>query len=430
MNGLFPNAWHVARREYLQRVRSRSFLIVTAVLAVAGLAIGLLPVIGRLIEGDATTSIGVYSSDAELRSTSATAIGLILTASNGTEGDADPYRIDLVDDPDAARRQVREGALDGLLTVERTGDGDLSWEAYTDASLMDPRLVAVRQAATQVTIGDRLQRAGVDPGEAGEIFAPTAFEVTPVDPEAAGDEPDFGPDYVLSNALVILTFMAVVTYGSWVATSVAEEKSSRVMELLITAAHPRQLLAGKVLGNGGAGLTQYVVVLVAVLAAVLLQGFIADRLFGSGGADLDQLDLVVLIPFALLFVPGFMLYCILYAGLGSLASRQEDVTQVTGPMLFLGMGGYFIAFVAMATPDVAWIKLLSLVPFFSPYLLPTRFLLGTPPAAWEWLAAGALMLLFLLGALWIAARIYSAGVLLYGQRLSLRSAWKAVRVNR
>ena len=433
MSGLFPNAWHVARREYLQRVRGRTFFIVTAVLAVAGLAIGLLPVIGRVIEGDATTSIGVYSTDAELRSASATAIGLILTASDdGPDGGADPYRIEPVGDPDAARQQVRDGDLDGLLSVERREDGDLSWEAFTDASLMDPRLVAVRQAATQVTIGDRLQRAGVDPGEAGEIFAPTAFEVTPIDPEAAGDDdPDFGPDYVLSNVLVILTFMAVVTYGSWVATSVAEEKSSRVMELLITAAHPRQLLAGKVLGNGAAGLTQYVVVLAAVLVAVLLQGFIAERLFGSGGgASLDQLDLVVLIPFALLFVPGFMLYCILYAGLGSLASRQEDVTQVTGPMLFLGMGGYFVAFVAMATPDAAWIKLLSLIPFFSPYLLPTRFLLGTPPAAWEWLVAGALMLLFLLGALWVAARIYSAGVLLYGQRLSLRSAWNAVRVNR
>jgi ABC-2 type transport system permease protein len=431
MIGLFPNAWHVARREYLQRVRSRSFMIVTAVLAVAGLAIGLLPVIGRLIEGDATTSVGVYAADAELRTTSATALGLILAATDGGPADgADPYQIQPIADADAAREQVRDGELDGLLTVERTGDGDLAWEAFTDASLADPRLVAVRQAATQVTIGDRLERAGVDPGEAGEIFAPTAFEVTPTDPQAAGDEPDFGPDYVLANALVILTFMAVVTYGSWVATSVAEEKSSRVMELLITAAHPRQLLAGKVLGNGGAGLTQYVVVLVSVLAAVLLQGFIAERLFGSGGAELDQLDLVVMIPFALLFVPGFMLYCILYAGLGSLAARQEDVTQVTGPMLFLGMGGYFVAFVAMATPDLGWIRILSLIPFFSPYLLPTRYLLGTPPAPWEWLAAAALMLVFLLGALWVASRIYSAGVLLYGQRLSLRNAWNAVRVNR
>jgi ABC-2 type transport system permease protein len=99
-------------------------------------------------------------------------------------------------------------------------------------------------------------------------------------------------------------------------------------------------------------------------------------------------------------------------------------------MLFIGMGGYFVAFVAMATPDVAWIQLLSLIPFFSPYLLPTRYLLGAPPAAWEWLVAGGLMLVFLLAALWIAARIYSAGVLLYGQRLGLRNAWKAVRVNR
>jgi ABC-2 type transport system permease protein len=203
------------------------------------------------------------------------------------------------------------------------------------------------------------------------------------------------------------------------------------MELLITAATPRQLLGGKVLGTGAAGLTQYVVVLGAVLVAVLLQGPIAERLLGPGAAtSLPEVDLGVLVPFAFLFVPGFLLYCTLYAGLGSLASRQEDVTQVTGPMLFLGMGGYFIAFVAMATPDEGWIKILSLIPFFSPYLLPTRFLLGAPPAAWEWLVAGGLMLAFLLGALWIAARIYSAGVLLYGQRLGLRSAWNAVRVNR
>jgi ABC-2 type transport system permease protein len=428
MMGLFPNAWHVARREYRQRVGSRAFLIVTALLAVAGLTIGMLPVIGRLIEGDATTEIGVYAAEAELRTTSAGAIGAILTA---RDDDADAYRIEAVSDVDAARQQVRDGEVDALLSVEREEDGDLAWDAFTDASFTDPRLVALRQAATQVTIADRLERAGIDPAQAGDIFAPTTFDVSPLDPAADGPDEDFGPDYLLANALVILTFMAVITYGSWVATSVAEEKSSRVMELLITAASPRQLLAGKVLGTGAAGLTQYVVVLAAVLVAVLLQGVVAERLIGAGAAtDLAEVDLGVLVPFAVLFVPGFLLYCTLYAGLGSLASRQEDVTQVTGPMLFIGMGGYFVAFVAMATPDVAWIQLLSLIPFFSPYLLPTRYLLGAPPAAWEWLVAGGLMLVFLLAALWIAARIYSAGVLLYGQRLGLRNAWKAVRVNR
>jgi ABC-2 type transport system permease protein len=429
--GLLPNAWHVAWREYRQRVGSRAFLIVTALLAVAGLTIGMLPVIGRLIEGDSTRRVAVYSADSELRTTTAAALGLILTTTDGPGDGADPYDIGAVSDFEAARQQVRDDDLDGVLSIEREPEGDLIFDFVTDASFTDTWLVAVRQAATQLIIADRLEQAGVDPTQAGEIFGPTTFEITPADPEAADIDENFGPDYLLANALVILTFMAVITYGSWVATSVAEEKSSRVMELLVTAATPRQLLAGKVLGTGAAGLTQYVVVLASVLLAVLLQGAIAERIFGPGGAtSLDEVNLGALVPFAFLFVPGFLLYCTLYAGLGSLASRQEDVTQVTGPMLFIGMGGYFVAFVAMATPDVAWIQLLSLIPFFSPYLLPTRYLLGAPPAPWEWLLAGVLMLAFLLAALWIAARIYSAGVLLYGQRLGLRNAWRAVRVNR
>ena len=113
-----------------------------------------------------------------------------------------------------------------------------------------------------------------------------------------------------------------------------------------------------------------------------------------------------------------------------MASRQEDVNQVTGPMLFVGMGGYFASFVAMATPAAAWVKILSLIPFFSPYLLTARTVLAHNVQPWEWAVAAALMLLFLVGALWLAARIYSAGVLMYGQRSNLRSIWRAVRVNR
>jgi ABC-2 type transport system permease protein len=153
--------------------------------------------------------------------------------------------------------------------------------------------------------------------------------------------------------------------------------------------------------------------------------------FGEAGSiDLQGIDLSVLVPFGLLFIPGFLLYCTLYAGFGSMASRQEDVTQVTGPMLFIGMGGYFASFIAINTPDETWVKVLSLVPFFSPYLLPARHVLTGNVAPWEWLAAGILMLAFLLVALWLAGRIYSAGVLLYGQRSNLRSVWRAVRVDR
>ena len=112
-----------------------------------------------------------------------------------------------------------------------------------------------------------------------------------------------------------------------------------------------------------------------------------------------------------------------------MASRIEDVQQVTGPMIMIGMVGYLAAFIGMNTPEAAWVQVLSLIPFFSPYLLPVRMLLSTV-APWEWIAAGGLMIVFLLGALWVAARIYAAGVLLYGQRAGLRAAWRATRVHR
>ena len=261
MNSLLPNAWHIARREYRMRTQSRTFVIVTAFLALIGLGIAMLPVLGRVIAGDETTTIAVHSSDAQLESATATSMAQLLNA----DGKA-TYEIITADNAAAAEADVRAGTVDGLLTVTRGADGELSFEALTDASATDQRLFAVRQAVIQVNIGDRLQRAGVEPSEVGQIFAETPWQLTPLDPNARSLEDNFGANYILAYALVILTFMAVITYGQWVATSVAEEKSSRVMELLITAATPRQLLAGKVIGNGAAGLTQYAVVVAAALA--------------------------------------------------------------------------------------------------------------------------------------------------------------------
>ena len=200
--------------------------------------------------------------------------------------------------------------------------------------------------------------AGVG-AEAGEIMAPAAVEIEQSDPSAFDPEENFGARYLFAMALVILTFMAVITYGTWVASSVAEEKSSRVMELLITAATPRQLLAGKVLGTGAAGLTQYIAVVVASILGFVIQRVLADRLYGSGGTQIEGINLGVLLPFGVFFLAGFMLYATLYAALGSIASRQEEVQQVTGPMIFIAMIGYFAAFIGLNTPDAAWIQALS-----------------------------------------------------------------------
>jgi ABC-2 type transport system permease protein len=422
MRTLFPNAWFVARREFRMRVRSRSFLIVTAILALVGVGLTLLPLGIELLAGSDDRRVAVVASGNDIPGSLG---GTLQAALNATETDPErQWQVESSDDEPGARQEVTDGELDALLAVSRGSGGDLAYDVFTDEGPTSSLHVALRSALYQVSVSDRLQRAGVE-ADANQILAPPAITVTRSDPDAQDPEENFGARYLFAMALVILTFMAVITYGTWVASSVAEEKSSRVMELLITAATPRQLLAGKVLGTGAAGLTQYVAVVLAAGIGLVLQNVLKGRLLGAESANqLEGLEL-----FGLFFIGGFMLYAILYAGLGSMASRQEEVQQVTGPMIFVAMIGYFAAFIGLNTPDAQWMQWLSWVPFFSPYLLIARAILDTV-APWEWLLAGALMLAFLAGALWVAARIYSAGVLLYGQRLSLRNVFSAVRVDR
>ena len=426
IGGLFPNAWTVAVREFRLRVRSRVFQVVTLILALVGVGLALLPVGISALGFDQPASVAVFAADPEA-DTGAVALVAVL---NGMEQSG--VEAEVTADGDAAQAAVEDGELDGLVRVGRGSDGDLTFDLYTAEGPTSSLVFTVNTAAGQVAVADRLQRAGVDPSQMGEIFAPTSFEVTPVDPNAIDPEENFGARYLLATALVILMFMAIITYGQWVATSVAEEKASRVMELLITAATPRQLLLGKVMGAGGAGLTQYVVVVAAALAGLLLQGFVSELVLGEAAGpalEVQGLEPVLLAVVGLFFLGGFGLYATLYAALGSTASRQEDVQNITGPMILVGVAGYFVAFTALNVPDADWVQALSFVPFFSPYLVPIRMVMGHIEP-WE---IGLALILLLVGvaiALWVAARIYSAGVLLYGQRAGLRAVWRAVRVNR
>jgi len=259
----------------------------------------------------------------------------------------------------------------------------------------------------------------------------TPFAVVPVNP-SAGPAKNVSQEVstsLLSTGLIVLIFMAIVTYGMWVAMSVAEEKGSRVMELMLNATTPLQMLAGKVIGTGRPA-DAVRDRLAAVVGGLLAQGPIHQMVLGSGsGAPFGGLDPVVLAAFAVLFVLGFLFYSLLYAALGSLVSRQEDVQSATSPLMMLIFVGYFMSIFGLQAIDATWVKVASFVPFFSPYLMLARVSAGHV-ALWEFALAVAFLLAGIAVALVAAARIYSAGVLLYGQRVGLRQVLKAARVSR
>jgi len=433
MNGwrsLLPNAWYIAVREFRGRVRTRSFVLGTILLAVLGLVATQGSVLIDVAVSSTQTKLAVVTEASGLPSGYAALLDGLLNPS--TDKNAHPsFRLTWVPSGDAATAvtDLANGKYDGVLVIRRDpASGNLAFTLRTDLTADGVVVKNISSAATMLSLSDIAGRAGTTFGAALQ----TSFSITPVNANSPSQSLSGQITNTLtSTILIVLIFMAIVTYGTWVAMSVAEEKSSRVMELMLNAATPLQMLAGKVIGNGVAGLLQYGIVIASVVVGLVVQGPIRAAVLGGsgGGLSLGGMDPMVFAAFLILFTGGFLLYSLLYAALGSLVSRQEDVQSATSPLMMLIMVGYFMSIFGMQAIDDTWVKVLSFVPFFSPYLMLTRVAVGHVQL-WEFLLALVFMVLAIAAALVMAARIYSAGVLLYGQRVGLRQILRAARVSR
>ncbi len=417
------NARLVAGREYGVRVRSRAFAVSTLVLAVVAALAAMAPLAIRALERDTVVRIGASAPDARTAELTLRSLDIVLNAGASLDPTATPqYRFSLVDPVDlpAARTEVAAGSLDGLVVLTR-GPGDRLDFEYVTANPAGRQAVLFRLVAVAIAASIRADEAK------GLVGAFVVTDAVPGDVPAVS-EVDVASRQILATVLVMLIFVTSVTYGMWVATSVAEEKSSRVMEVMLNAATPGEMLGGKVLGVGGAGLTQLVAIVVPAGVVVALQDPLARLVLGVAGAATPLAGLTpgILAAFVVFFLLGFVLTALVYAAAGSLVSRQEDVQQVALPMLMLSFAAYFAAFFASSAPAAAWVAPLSWMPFFSPYLMMTRLVTGSV-APWEMALAVGLLAGAILVALVAAARIYAAGVLLYGQRPTVAGVVRAAR---
>jgi ABC-2 type transport system permease protein len=430
----------VARREFMFRGRTRTFRITTVILVVVGVGLALAPVIIRFVDrGSTGDRVLVYVGDTHPGVDVPVALGLLLNAPTPgvpVSSESTPsFSVEETADVDAARAEVVADTAKALVVLDRSASGDLTFTLYAKDSLIARRNQLIQQAAASIAIQDRLLTAGITPGDQAKLFAPPAFSLKPADPNATSNAPQTGEEFVSSFAigfvLSILLFMAIILYGQWVAFSVAEEKNSRVMEVVLAAATPFQLLSGKVVGVGGLALVQYLIVLVASAAVLIFQGQIAAFVFGGPSTvDLPEgLSVPLLLLFGVMFVFGFALYAVLYAGAASLVSRQEDVNQIVAPLTIISVAGYLVASYAgtgLIPIDSPLVVVLSFIPFFSPYLMLTRLGQGAATAP-EVVVAIALLVAFIPMALWFAARLYRSGVLMYGQSPTPRTLIRALQ---
>ena len=369
----------VARREIVERLRSRAFLISTVVmllLVAASVGLG-----------------GFLSKETTYRFAAVAPVPADLEAA--LDRAADPFdaraRLDVVPSPAAGRETLEAEDADALLILPQDR---LVFRADVDPQLAAVADTAVRAVRRHLPPAPELSVVSLEPGEAEHTDAEVLV--------AAG------------GSLLLVVLLAV--YGQSVIASVVEERSSRVVELVLSTVRARHLLAGKVVGIGILGLAQ--LTLIAGLAAVLLAAGAFDAPAELGGS------LALVIPW---FVLGFALYAVAYAVAGALASRQDGPDAAGQPVSYALAAAYFVGYVVVsADAEGAAAHALTILPLTAPLVLPARSaLVGVP--AWEHALALVLVLATIVALVRFAGRVYAHGVLHAGPAIGIRDALRLSR---
>ena len=384
--------WLVARREITSRIRERGFLISSAITMLVILAIVIVP---RFVGG------GNTSFDLAVTGPASTAIVPALDTA-GTSAGVE-VRVRTYPDQQAARAAVRDGHADAALL-----DGDT---VVSDGE-PDSRLAAVLAAAHRdVSTQARLAERDIDPAAVAE-----ALDVPPLRMVTLPGTDDNGVRKGIAFVAVIILFGQLIGYGTWVAFGVVEEKSSRVVEILLATLRPWQLLAGKILGIGALALGQLVLVTGVGLAAAV----------GIGTVSLPAQALGIVGQVLAWFVLGYAFFSSAYAAAACRVSRQEELNNVTGPMTLVLMVSYLVAIYAIRQPKGVLAQVASLVPPFSAMTMPTRTAVGQV-AGWQVGLAIALMLAATAALVWLSGRIYAGAILRTGARVRFFDALRGAR---
>lgn len=412
------------------KLRTKAFLITTLVIALI-LSIGAnLPYIINKFSNDEPSKIG-YLAGSEPAIT-----GPLQTHFDQLE-DASLVMVPFqAEDEAVMRKALEEGNIDGYIVLtanEAAGFPDI---VYKSESLLESsisgQLASVLQAQKIEGVLGELNLTAEQQQLLNTPVSITTVNITAGAGVGGGDEGKTKEQQGLAigvvYVLIIMLFMAVIITGQLIATEITAEKSSRVMEILVTTVAPLKQMFGKIIGMLIVGLTQIAIYVGVFLINInlphnqeMLEGFNINL------ADIDPM----LIMYAVLFyLMGYFLFATLFAAVGSIVSRTEDLGQAVMPITFLSLAGFYIGMFSIATPDAALVKITSFIPFFTPYSMFLRIGLGSP-ALWEiWLSI-ALLAVAILFFGWLSAKIYRTGVLMYGKRPSfkeLRKAMKAYKV--
>lgn len=398
----FGALWQVAQREITERARSKAYLLTTAatVLIVVGLII-----VPSMIGGDtAESTVGSVGEGNEVIVDTAVELG-----NANDEPDQPPsIAIDVVDfdSRDEAVAALEEGDVDAVLV-----DGEeivvQSVGGFGGSSLVS----GLQRAAGTVQIQTVIEEEGQAAADIIAILTSDPLEISTL---TEGDPAESEGRTAIAYFGLLLLYLAVLLYGTWILTGVTEEKANRVVEVLLSSVRPWQVLGGKILGIGALAVFQLVGTIVAAVVALRL----------TDAFDIPEIETTMAINLLVWFLIGFLLFAVLFGAAGSLVSRTEEANTIAMPMSMTAVVGFFVSITALNDPDGVVAVISTFFPLTAPFVVPVRAALQAIPI-WQYGAAVLICLVSLVVLTWVAGRIYSGGLLRYGGRVKVREAWRS-----
>ncbi len=414
--------WAIVKREYLERVRSKWFVIATMF---GPIIMGALVIIPAYITAKSKSTEAIFNST--ILDATTTGIGeRISLAIVGNNVNAKVRPKVIVVPPSAltqaestATREVMERRLNGYLILDQqTLAGERARYAGRSATSI-PDMERIRSAIRQTIVAMRLEKAGVNPDSIKELtFMPLSLSSERITDKGRGGSGTVS--IIFAAAIAFLLYMSIVLYGQNVLRGVLEEKTNRVAEVVVSSVSPETLLAGKVIGVGGVGLTQQVIWAITTFMMMKARAPIMERM-GLTAAPFTMPDIgwgtaVLLVLFFLL---GFTFYAALYAAAGSAVNTEQEAQQVVQPLILMLVGTAVFIQPILVNPGSKMAQIMSWMPFSAPIIMPLRLsMTSVPPLEIALTLLGLVVACF--GAVWVASRIYRVGLLMYGKKPTLR----------
>jgi ABC-2 type transport system permease protein len=444
----------VVKREYVQRVRTKMFIVATILGPVMIVLFTVVPALIFSIKSGGATRLAIVDQSGKMyervrqsllterrseedeeapaanTNTQQNPLNANVQGQARTPAAKENYAIEQVQTGGRSLEEIRKelkervlkGELDGYLVIppDVLESGKVIYYARNLGDVITRG--EIRDRVNRAVRSQRMEENGIQPRVMEQINRPIAFSALPAD--ESSEKEDSGGGFYFVFIIGFLIYMSLIMYGQTILAAVIEEKETRISELLFSSIRPFTLMLGKLIGVSLVALTQYAIWALA-FAAFALWGV---DMFAARGLNisLPAIPAIWILYFFLFFLLGYFLYATIYALVGSMVTTTQEGGQVAMPVLFILIMGFYFAFPVIRSPESPLAFWVSMFPFFSPITMLVRITTQTPPF-WQIALSLAIGFVTVILLVWLAARIYRIGMLMYGKRATIPEVMRWVR---